>query len=487
MADNLTRFLSEIGYSEEHKNVNFNGLTILVDWDNEVNQKPYLDEDYYKQSGEFLICMNSTEKRTLKELLFDYYREVGKIMLKIGGINTEEAAAWLKKYQYKVTNKSMIVQEMACDIYGAERVDFNISLVKALPLTRLDKYISTHDGIDENVAREEVAGINDDIKVRRKYLNLKISEANSIKLNNLLNRPVVSKPIASLSNFDPEKARKSKARKSTEILIELAESCGIDTGRTFDDRGNVIEKPVKQTTMMEIMFKIGITYSSNEDWSSMCNRLIKAITAPVINPSLWYNIGESKYSSVTSEPKDWETEYRNYYRKDPKGIYIHIGGDVAPDFNDFPVYKKKNNNNTKEIESRKEKYGYVVRNFVIPYYKKYCDAFRSNERNNIAYAITCGLDNYISTGIMPSDEDVNNYIARYTRRNDIEKSVRSGAAGKLSYNERVKMMKEKELQKQKESDADYEERIKRLVMAQMEEERKKIEEDRKKLGILYTP
>lgn len=487
MADNLTRFLYEIGYDSDKKHTNINGLKILVDWDNDIKEKPFLDEDYYTRSGEFMICMNSTE-RTIKELLFDFYHEVGKIMLKVGGINVEEPTAWLKKNQYKVSNKSNIVQEMACDIYAGERLDYNVTLTKVLPLVRLDKYKASHKGIDNEAAKEEVICLNEDIKVRRKYLNLKISEANSIKLHDMLNRSSTAptKPLASLDNYNPEKARKSRANKNTEILVALAESFGIDTGRTFDDKGNVIDKPVKQTTMQEILFKIGITYSSNEDWSCLCNRLIRAITSPHIDQSLWYNISEVKYVSVYNEPEDWNTNYHNYYRKDPKGIYIHIGGYTAPSFSDFAVYRKKNNNNTKEIISRKEKYGYVVRNFVVPYYKKYCGAFRANERNNIAYAITCGLDSYISTGLIPTEEDVNKYIAIYTRRNDIEKSVRSGAAGKMSYNERIKMMKSNEAKNDGESDTEYDARIKRLVMAQMEEERKQMEEDRKKLGI-YAP
>ena len=111
----LERFLAAINYNREKMNVTVDGLTVNLDYDLVEDEKSsYLDEDYFTLTKEWLIHINGFN-RGLRPLVYDFYHEVGHILLKIGGISVSNASVWLDRKEYTPSDRKYILTEMACD------------------------------------------------------------------------------------------------------------------------------------------------------------------------------------------------------------------------------------------------------------------------------------------------------------------------------------------------------------------------------------
>lgn len=500
--NNLNEFLSRIGYDSSKMHVIYDEMTILVEWEEENTESSYLDMDYYSFTGEWLIHINNTF-RTVNEILFDFLHEIGHIRLLNKQDSISGPSEFIDTRGYKVSDRDYIIHEMACDAYAINMLEYRGTVTKYLPLTNI-KNVMEKQGCDKDEAKQFVTSVNQDTKVRRNYLEYLISENIPISAKK---KPVSKKPLAKMGNLKLPETSKGKRMPrfiATRILRELAESCGIDTA---DDKHR------QKTPIMECLDKIGICYSTYDDFDSLIKILIKRITDPAIKINQW-SVPEYKFRRVYEKPDDWGKSYKDYYRgltnKETKITTYHqyakirvedvvkddttgLPEDVVetedktgttkskenkskktyhyelPSFDELNTYQRIELDRICLINQRKSIYSQIVREMIIPYFKKYKEEFRTYKRNEIKYVIENVLHDYITNNIMPTEFSINMLIERYNEIDKTEQTVKTASAGMLTWNERVKKAKEGHPQEKGETDQEYEDRIKKIINAEMEE------------------
>lgn len=236
---------------------------------------------------------------------------------------------------------------------------------------------------------------------------------------------------------------------------------------------------VRELTMMEnVLNDMQIHNSNSRQFGELCGNLITAITSPSIRMGM-FNISPYKFSRVLEKPKKWDETYTKYYMFDEdKASYVKYRKKMqnadgvkndkkeqisqVPEWNDN-VYRKVPVDETEEIRKIRSKYGRIVREFVIPYFKKYQNAFRSSERNEIAYVIEHTLKAYIITGIYPTESEIESTRNEYSNINGHEISVRLATVGMLTYKDKVLIAKKNFPKCEEESDDAYNARIDKLI------------------------
>lgn len=492
---NLERFYAEINYDPETMSANVRGIDIFVETGDEA-ETSYLDNDYNALTGEWLVHIVKT-KRPLKELLFDFYHEVGHIFLKKGFIDLVKPSMWLDKVQCGVSSREYIMAEMACDGYAISELEYSGNIPKLLPMIKKQSIIAKHkDATAEDIDRY-LYEVNNDIAVRRKYLQWLISE-NSV-LGGADPKIMPLKDVINLSSLPNKKATKPPRHVVWNVVKEMAESVGIDTSI-----GSGL--PKSRTLMMINLDKIGISYSSEAEFSELCDRLIKAITSENINMS-YFNINDHRFVEVTSEPSDWKKNFTKYFYYDKKiKSYLKytsktvvetdvetkddiiddiISGKpieqteevvdktsdnkktktVIPEFDIVKtnVYKKVSVNTKKEAEKIRDTYKMIVEKFIVPWTAKFKDQYRVTDRNETRYVIERVLNYYITTKQYPSQEYITELQNDFRGVGIGERKTRSYATGLLSYNDKVQIAKKNHKKKKNETDDMYESRIKDLV------------------------
>jgi hypothetical protein len=399
---NLERFYAGIGYDSEKMTANIRGTNVFVQIDNDA-ESSYLDTEYYATTGEWLVhVVNPT--RPLKELLFDFYHEVGRIFLKKGFIDTTKPSIWLDKVQCGVSSRQYIMSEMACDGYAISELKYSGNIPKLIPNVKKSTIIMQHQDASAEDIDRYLYEINNDLSVRREYLRWLISE-NTV-FSGVDTRTM---PLKDVINFDTLPIKNSKNKISRyaayNILDELAESVGIKTA-------TVANLQKAKTLMMENLDKIGISYSPAMEFNQLCDRLIKAITSENINT--------------------------NY----------------------FTI-----NNKNGEIDVVRIAYKTIVEDFIIPWTAKFKDQYRVTDRNETRYVIERVLNYYITTKQYPSQEHITELQNDFRNINIDKTKMNSRVVGLLSYNEKVQIAKKNHKKKNNETDEMYESRIKDLVYA----------------------
>lgn len=492
---NLERFYAEINYDPETMSANVRGIDIFVEPADEV-ETSYLDNDYNAMTGDWLVHIVKT-KRPLKELLFDFYHEVGHIFLKKGFIDLVKPSMWLDKVQCGVSSREYIMAEMACDGYAISELEYSGNIPKLLPMIKKQSIINKHKDATAKDIDRYLYEVNNDISVRRRYLQWLISE-NSV-LGGADPKIMHSKDDINLSSLPNKKATKPPRHVVWNVVKEMAESVGIDTSI-----GSGL--PKSRTLMMINLDKIGISYSSEAEFSELCDRLIRAITSENISMS-YFNIDDHRFVEVTSEPSDWKKNFTKYYYYDKKlKTYLKytqktfsetnietkddiiddiINGKadssldktvessvdkketttVVPEFDIVKtnVYKKVSVNTKKEAEKIRDTYKTIVKDFIIPWTAKFKDQYRVTDRNETRYVIERVLNYYITTKRYPSQEYITELQNDFRGINIDKTMMNSRTTGLLSYNEKVQIAKENHKKKNNETDEMYESRIRELV------------------------
>lgn len=510
----LERFLATINYNREKMNVTVDGLTVNLDYDLVEDEKSsYLDEDYFTLTKEWLIHINGFN-RGLRPLVYDFYHEIGHILLKIGGISVSNASAWLDRKEYKPSDRKYILAEMACDEYAIKMLDYEGQLTKYLPLVNINKMGELHPDSSKEEIKSFVVEVNNDTKIRRNYLDWLVSEHAILCKPEKKVKP--SKPITSLDDFKlPPDDRPRKFMPGRFRLIkELAESCGIDTRSES-------EKIHPVTTMMQNLSDMHLTSNWFDDFNTQCERIIRAITSPMTRSSDWY-VTDNHFEEVTEEPADWDTTYKNYFYFDkPKNAYVHytklkvvdpesvkeekedetptdttglpeVSDDektetkknkkekkepvkyiyTIPKFPKCNVWKEVKNDKKGIIEATRIRYAKMVKEFLVPYYHKYNSEVHCHKRNELKYIIENILQGCISSNRSGYGEiEIEYHRKRFLETDKVEESVKTGAVGMMSYNDRIKAAKEKHKQLKVETDDEYNARIKRIIDKEMAADR----------------
>jgi len=397
---NLERFYAGIGYDSEKMTANIRGTNVFVQIDNDA-ERSYLDTEYYATTGEWLVHVVNPA-RPLKELLFDFYHEVGRIFLKKGFIDTTKPSIWLDKVQCGVSSRQYIMPEMACDGYAISELEYSGNIPKLIPNVKKSTIMMQHQDASAEDIDRYLYEVNNDLSVRREYLRWLISE-NAV-FSSVDTRTM---PLRDVINFDTSPIKNSKKKISRyaayNILDELAESVGIKTS-------TVAGLQKAKTLMMENLDKIGISYSPAMEFNQLCDRLIKAITSENINT--------------------------NY----------------------FTI-----NNKNGEIDVARVAYKTIVEDFIVPWTAKFKDQYRVIDRNETRYVIERVLNYYITAKQYPSQEYIAELQNDFRGVGIAERKTRSCAVGLLSYNDKIQIAKQNHKKKKNETVEKYESRIRELV------------------------
>lgn len=465
MKDTTLKFLTSIDVNPATMECRVDNINIIVEYDEDSTESSYLDNDYYQLTNDWLIHINDFS-RPLKSILFDFYHEVGHILINLDRLSTASPSIWLDKSELKVNDRKYIIPEMACDGYAIQKLEYKGELKKYLPLTNIKKAREKNPDAELSKIKEFVMEINNDIKVRKKYLEYLISEnipEKSPKKDKTKRTPVSQKLP------DDKPGKYMPAFKRWSIVKELAESAGIDTRDPYDKARST---PVPE--MCFIMKNMHLITNITDDFHMRCKKIISAITSPTIKTSDW-DFASSKFVKV-AKPDDWEVNYTSYYYyNNITKEYLPCDIVIAQSPNIPVIFRKERINKIAEINKIQNKYRELVIKFMIPYYRRYADAVSTNKRAEISYVIEHVLKEFINGSILtvPNESYINNIISKYNKTDVIEKDIKKQTAGMLSYNDRVRIAKDKNPKKDEESDTEYTERIRHIVDATMNEERTK--------------
>lgn len=243
--------------------------------------------------------------RSVNELLFDFFREVGRICLYHKEISLHKADKFYDKNEWSsIVPRDELVTDMTLDEFAGAQLSYTFKPLSVLPNATKLSVSSTMELGNEELVKTIVEKRNSVLALRREYIkyfsDVNKTSSSAPKKLAIGGKPATTTPKPSLEFGDIKPPVKQETIKS-EIRI-LAEKLGIKClTNNFDD----------------------------------CIRLIMDT----------YGDAKSKHHDIVSR-------------------------------------------------------------FIVPYYLKYRRAQSTKDRNLIMHVIQTLLDNYISTGILPSDKDI---------------------------------------------------------------------------------
>lgn len=458
-------FLEMIGYNADKFTSKADGVNerIILEMDEkDKDHSSYYDRSYFNLTGDHLIHINNLGRST-KELLFDYYHEIGHILVDKNLLNDKKIREWLDTHsEYKSVVNGDLTIEMMCDAHAAKNLGYDFTVAKMLPFKKVTSEQKLHPDASEQDIKIYVQSTNNTLTVRRKYLEYLISEYAPL-----------TPPKKKKSDGNAEWSALSSTSKKImprfrvhQIVKELAEGCGIDTEpETFRE----------QTAMQLAMTRMRITFSSRDDFQTLVTRTINAIKG---NTNSMFNIPQHKYVLVREKPDNWETNYTKYYRFDDKLSAFMLINKLEPevdengktklDENGLPkqtrplfgnnVYRQEKVNVQKEIDKLKLRYKRLVEDFLEPKFEEYKKLIHISDRNMMQFIIEQCMVKHLE-GDLPTMSEIASMKDEYRGVKTVNNAVKSSTVGMLSYKERVKIAKENHKILPNESMEEYDKRI----------------------------
>jgi hypothetical protein len=177
----LELFKTAIHFDPEKFTATHEGMTFNIEWEEdpkkiEAKAQSYVDWDYHELTGEWLIHIGNII-RPYKELLFDFYHEVGHILLRANKITTVLPKRYMEnKEELRNSITGELLDEMACDKYAIEQLDYCGTVNKYLPQLKVkDVCVMTPDKSYSEIKRH-CRTVNNQVAIRRRYLEYLISE-----------------------------------------------------------------------------------------------------------------------------------------------------------------------------------------------------------------------------------------------------------------------------------------------------------------------
>lgn len=424
---------------------------IILEIDDDGEGPAYYDKKHFLSTGKHLIHINNTHRLT-KEMLFDFYHELAKILYDKNLISSQPVKDWLKDNDEfcSIINEDLII-DMVCDMNAAERLRYDFTVARMIPLKKINLEKGKHPDATDQELKIYVQSTNNLLTIRRKFLDY-------IQFENIQSVP--RKKLA----FEYVPLGGSSKRGLTRsqvfnIVKELAEGCGIDTEP---------EKIRPLSTLQLVMSKMRIAFDNKETFQPLIERMIKAINGTA--PNSVFDIRSKMYVNVKTKPENWDKVYHKYYRYDNQTkqfVYIdktvNENGETEIPFGDN-VYTKEKVNVTVAIKKIQDKYHRLINEFLIPQYKRYTNMVHITDRNAQQYMIEQVLVRHLE-GDLPTYSEIESLKNEYRGVNNIsDPAIKKATTGLLSYKDKVEIAKNKYPIQTDESFKDYEDRIHRIIM-----------------------
>lgn len=401
-------FLNNINYDEKKMTVDVDGITVILDWDDECTDSSYLDHDYHELTGEWLIMINQSD-RPSNQLMFDFYHEVGHIMLDLGEISTEPFMKWYKdRFFYNESNIEELAVEATCDEYAFLKMDCPRNIEGLLPLLSAITVAKKYPDKDIAEIKEYCSSVNDILKDRRKYLHKIASE----------NTPSASPSSMFVRSNRPPKFSPNVVKRKK--FLEYCKAMGY---------GSKSADHVK-TDLHHAMDKLYIVYDLSETFPELCEKLISALT----DKNDMFSIPKYKYVVTKGRPDNWDNEYHTYYYN-INGKYTKIRKlPEAPEWLSDTFWIRINIDPNAVISGYRTKYE-KFRKFLEEKYKAWKWEVHADQRNIIQKTIEhFALDCVLSHGEL-SKVRVEEYILSL-KGCGYNTTLKKTTEKLLSYNER---------------------------------------------------
>ena len=449
MSDNSYNiFCKEINFNNETNSVYLDehGIMIHLDVHHMTLDESYADMDEVEK-GNFLIKFNHTSRPT-KELLFDFYHEVAKILIYLKKLDLRAAEGWLKTKDYinEISNISYMVKELTADKFAFEKLSYTGQINKLIPLKKSADMIKRNKDVDPNLIKAGCIRINRERTIRRRYLDYlagsniplkRQSRVGNAEWNALSNKP-------QKTHLDGKDVTHSIAHGDLPVMKE--------------------KKVFIETPLMIFCKRVGINYSEKDTFDELCKRIIKCVTCDTSRSA--YNIPSDTYERVEYEPQNWSDNYSKYFKYNTDVCkYVKIPkSDIAPEFNSN-VYRRKPVNESEAIAKIKERYSRMVKEFLIPWYEKYNNMYSVKDRHEIEYIVENAMIKHLHDCMMPSSMEINNLRDDYKGISNLGENIKKATATMMTHKEKVAVCKDRYPIRDNETEEAYNKRIDNLVFS----------------------
>ena len=449
MSDNSYNiFCKEINFNNETNSVYLDehGIMIHLDVHHMTLDESYADMDEVEK-GNFLIKFNHTSRPT-KELLFDFYHEVAKILIYLKKLDLRAAEGWLKTKDYinEISNISYMVKELTADKFAFQKLSYTGQINKLIPLKKSADMIKRNKDVDPNLIKAGCIRINRERTIRRRYLDYlagsniplkRQSRVGNAEWNALSNKP-------QKTHLDGKDVTHSIAHGDLPVMKE--------------------KKVFIETPLMIFCKRVGINYSEKDTFDELCKRIIKCVTCDTSRSA--YNIPSDTYERVEYEPQNWSDNYSKYFKYNTDVCkYVKIPkSDIAPEFNSN-VYRRKPVNESEAIAKIKERYSRMVKEFLIPWYEKYNNMYSVKDRHEIEYIVENAMIKHLHDCMMPSSMEINNLRDDYKGISNLGENIKKATATMMTHKEKVAVCKDRYPIRDNETEEAYNKRIDNLVFS----------------------
>jgi len=166
------------------------------------------------------------------------------------------------------------------------------------------------------------------------------------------------------------------------------------------------------------------------------------------------------------EPVDWNKKYHKYYRCECS-LYNKIPkvkeGEKVPEFSST-VYEEVKTDEAEEIENIKTSLKPIITKFLIPWFEKYNSFCSQKERKEIETVINYCMLSHLNDHMIPTQAEIDMYLRSYKGLDAIDKNMKTNTMGLMTYKDKIDRIKKKYPKTDRESEAEYKERINTLYI-----------------------
>ena len=360
------------------------------------------DKITYEVERKHKITMTNPN-RPVEELLFDFYRQVGKIALFQNQISRVQADLYYDRKKLAAMNRGTLVEAMTLDEYSMKQMEYAFKTPKVLPFMTLSKYKTMHTLESDVMLEKMLSHFNEDIQIRRDYIDY----------------------CYKLFKKKPDKALSIRA-KDNEMRADLKDFAG--------EEGYGQKKVEPERKIVSIVKKMSLLHWGSSFDENM-KHMVKIFTSDFESVSNSdFVVYTDKYIELYDEPKDWLKG--SYYRKNPDGTYTRMK--KIPDFEKGMYYRLEKMDERVLVKQIYDKYRPLFLKHIVPLYNKYNNVLSINDRYRYKFIIETILSEFNVSGTVPTEEAIN--ILNDTYEASKSTPVRKAPPTMMTYNERKKVL-----------------------------------------------
>lgn len=369
---------------------------------------------------ELKICMCNPH-RSVKELLFDFYREVGRINLYEKLIDVYKADKYYDRNKLIAPReRQQLVEDMTLDEWACIQMDYNLTPNIVLPFMNKNQMKVRYIHLNDKDIEGALENKNAEILMRRDYLTWVIKNKDK--------------------HVKSPKRLKSKETDAEEAISSHSHAYEPKISNTPEDPLKT-PKPVIKKPIRIIASKMNLS-EWTDNFDDNVKHIIKVYTKPDEEISVDDFVLKTKeYIPLDDEPDDWGTPSL-YYRGTPQG---YQSMKKPPQFSPGIYFKLVEHDARKIIKELYDQYRHIVTDFLVRYYDNYRKSFSITDRDMYRYIIENGMRNFIELKQYPDKDEVEDLKKCWYAKNNqqpIKLTAHNSGNEMLTYKERRNLLQQ---------------------------------------------